>query len=127
MEADWTRFYGRNLGADLYGPAAIGARRVLSLFEWLPPEAALWRSAKTAWTDERELLATQIEVIDALRRAFIVAHSKQGTRPPEPVRIPRPWQKAEKPGGRGTRLTELIREFRVPVRSSRKEAGNDGA
>ena len=124
MEADWARFYGRSLGADLYGPDALGARRILSLFSWLPPEAALWRSAKTAWTDERELLATQIEVLDALRRAFIVAHSKQGTRPPEAIRIPRPWQREEKAKGRGTRLGELIREFRVPVRKAREEASD---
>jgi hypothetical protein len=121
LEADWFRFYGRDFRADLYGPEALGARRVLALVEWLPPDAALWRSAKTSWSDERELAAVQIEVIDALRRAFIMAHSKQGSRPPEAVRIPRPWEKAEKRAGRGTRLRDLIREFRVPVRVPGKE------
>lgn len=69
---------------------------------------------QNGWSDEKELLATQIEVVDALRRAFIMAHSKQGTRPPEPIKIPRPWQKAEKKKT-GTRLNDLIKEMKLPI------------
>lgn len=128
LEADWARVYQRDLRADLYGPTPLGARRVLALIEWLPPDAAIWRANRTSWTDERELLATQIEVLDALRRAFVVAHSKQGTRPPEPIRVPRPWQTAEKTKRRGTRLGDLIREMRIPVRHvPTQEVNPDGA
>lgn len=115
IEADWQRVYGRSLADDLYGPGRIGFRRFCSLLEWLPADAALWRSAKTSWTDERELLATQIEVVDGLRRAFIMAHSKKGTKPPEPIKIPRPWDTAKRARS-GTRLNELIREMRLPVK-----------
>ena len=120
IEADWQRVYSRSLADDLYGPDRIGFRRFCSLLEWLPPDAALWHSTKTSWTDERELLATQIEVVDGLRRAFIMAHSKKGTKPPEPVKIPRPWDSAKR-GPRGTRLNELIREMRLPVKHVGKE------
>jgi hypothetical protein len=116
VEADWQRVYNRDLRADLYGPNAIGVRRIIALFDWLPADAALWRAAKTAWSDEKELLATQIEVLDGLRRAFIMAHSKKGAKAPDPIQIPRPWQKAEKNGKRGTRLNDLIREMKLPVR-----------
>jgi hypothetical protein len=128
IEADWARVYNRDLGADLYGPNRIGARKILSLVEWLPPDAAVWRSMKNSWTDERELLATQIEVLDGLRRAFLMAHSKPGTRPPEPIRIPRPWQTGDKGKKRGTRLNDLIREMRLPVRhDTGKEGQHNGA
>jgi hypothetical protein len=123
IEADWQRFYGRDLGADLYGPGALGFRRFSSLLEWLPPEAALWRSTKTSWSEERELLALQVEMVDSLRRAFILANSKKGARQPDPVRIPRPWDKSAKRERRGTRLNDLIREMKLPVRH---DVGKDG-
>jgi len=116
LEADWLRFYGRDLRADLYGPTSLGFRRVAALIHWLPPDAALWRSMGLSWSEERELLAVNIEVLDSLRRAFLMANSKKGTKPPEPVRIPRPWQKQERPAGRGTRLRDLLSQAGLQVK-----------
>lgn len=116
LEADWQRFYGRDLGADLYGPQARGFRRIATLIHWLPPEASVWRSMGLSWSEDRELLAVNIEVLDSLRRAFLMANSKKGTKPPEPVRIPRPWQKQERPAGRGTRLRDLLSQAGLKVK-----------
>lgn len=118
IEADWLRYYGRTLSADLYGPTPLGFRRIVGLLTWLPAEAALWRSMKVSWTEDRELAAIQIELLDALRRTYIVANSKKGARMPDPVRIPRPWD-APREGSsrRGTSLKELIRDTKLPIRN----------
>lgn len=110
IEADWVRYYNRSLADDLWGPQAIGYRRIAGMIRWLPPEAALWRSNKTSWTIDNELQATTIETLDALLRAYIQAHSKPNSRKPTPIQIPRPWDKAEKSSKRGTTLTTLLSE-----------------
>ena len=118
IEADWLRYYGRTLSADLYGPTPLGFRRIVGLLTWLPAEAALWRSMKVSWTEDRELAAIQIELLDSLRRTYIAANSKKGARMPDPIRIPRPWDSPrEASSRRGTSLKELIRDTKLPVRS----------
>lgn len=120
LEADWLRYYNRNFKEDLYGVTPLGWRYINSLLVWLPADAAVWRSAKTSWSDEKELLAVNIEVVDALRRAFIVANSKKGSKEPEPVKIARPWHKVT-PTKRGTSLTELLTVMKMPIIKQNKE------
>lgn len=44
------------------------------------------------WDTKTELLATIAELIDQNSRLFIMANSKQGAKPPTPIKIPRPGQ-----------------------------------
>jgi hypothetical protein len=108
IEADWVRYYNRNLADDLWGQPGIGVRRIAGLIRWLPPEAALWRSNKTSWTIDNELQAATIEMLDALLRAYVQSHSKPTARKPNPVKIPRPWDNAENTGKRRTTLGDLL-------------------
>ena len=101
---------------DLYGPDPLGARRVVALFEHLPPDAAVWRDMGVSWTTEMELQALGIEMLDAFRRTYIIANSKKGAKQPEPIRIPRPYEKTAPARARGTRLSELIQHMKMPVR-----------
>ncbi len=102
------RYYSRDLRSDLWGQHWIGVRRIASLIRWLPPEAALWRANKTAWTVDNELNAGIIEMLDALLRAYIQTHSKPTSKKPNPVKIPRPWDKAETSRNRSTTLGDLL-------------------
>lgn len=116
-EADWARYYGRPLHLDLYGPEPMSARRVASLVRWLPPDAAVWRSAGTAWDVKTELAATTVELLDALLGVTVQVNSKKPKKV-EPTRIPRPWQSERKRDG-GTTLGELLSKSGmrvVPVR-----------
>jgi hypothetical protein len=107
-EADWRRFYGRSLKHDLWGTTNLGAREIVQMMRWLPPEAAIWRSAGTSWSTENELQATTVEMLDALLRTYIQANSKPNSKKPTPLRIPRPWDKAEKQAARRTTLGEML-------------------
>lgn len=74
-----------------------------------------------SWSEERELLALNIEVLDSLRRAFLMANSKKGTKPPKPVQIPRPWQQEqERAAPRGTRMRDLLRQAGLQVKVVRE-------
>jgi hypothetical protein len=53
---------------------------------------ALWLSLDEHWTVERELLAAILEVSHQTMLVLLAAHSKRGTKLPEPVRVPRPEQ-----------------------------------
>ena len=91
------------------------------MIRWLPPEAALWRSAGRDWTTENELQALTIEMLDAFRRMYLQANSKKGTQLPPPITIPRPGDKAKERARRsGTTLKEMIGIMKVPVRRSAK-------
>lgn len=48
------------------------------------------------WDLKAELLASLIEVIDYGNRNFIMANSKKGTKPPQPIRVPRPTDSASR-------------------------------
>jgi hypothetical protein len=73
-----------------------------------------------SWSEERELLALNIEVLDSLRRAFLMANSKKGTKPPKPIQIPRPWQEQERAAPRGTRMRDLLRQAGLQVKVVRE-------
>jgi len=78
------------------------------MIRWLPPEAALWRSAGTSWTTDNELQAATIEILDSFLRVYVQAHSKPGGTKSKPLRIPRPWDKAEKEAKRSTSIGEML-------------------
>lgn len=80
------------------------------MLRWLPPDAALWRSQGSAWGMETELLAVQTEILDALLTSYARVHSKKGSSPKkDPLRIPRPWDRAADERSRqGTTLGELL-------------------
>jgi hypothetical protein len=124
-EADWRRFYGRSLKHDLWGKESLGAREIISMIRWLPPEAAFWRSAGTSWTTDNELQATTIEMLDALLRTYIQANSKPNAKKPSPMRIPRPWDKAEKKQQRGTSIGEMIGNGLTVKRGPKSSGGGD--
>jgi hypothetical protein len=108
VEADWRRYYGRSLKSDLWGTTHLGAREVIQMMRWLPPEAALWRSAGTSWSTENELQAITVEHLDALLRTYIQAHSKPNSQKQKPLHIPRPWDKAVNETKRRTTLGEML-------------------
>jgi hypothetical protein len=117
LESDFQRYYDISLGAAMHGPAALGARRLVSLATWLPPEAAIWRATSTAWTTDHELQALTIEMLDSIRRLYMQAHVRKGTKLPQPVSIPRPWNRAkERPTKSGTTLGEMIAAMGMQVR-----------
>lgn len=78
-----------------------------NLIGWLPPEAALWRSAGTSWDVKTELAATTVELLDSLLIAFVQANSKKRKKM-EPVKIPRPWTSDAAGKTGGTTLGELL-------------------
>lgn len=108
VEADFQRYYQLDLTRELY-TNDIPARRVEALVQWLPPEAATWRSMGRAWTTDQELAAITIEMLDSLRRLYIQAHTKQGAKQPDPIHIPRPWDQEKPAPRRGTTLQEMLR------------------
>jgi hypothetical protein len=71
----------------------------------LPPDSAVfreanenwaWGTAEGQWTTAEELLATLIEVVDQGNRLVIMANTKKGTRVPDPIEIPRPYDRAHR-------------------------------
>lgn len=124
VEADWRRFYRRSLKQDLWSTDHLGAREIIQMMRWLPPEAALWRSAGTSWSTENELQAATVEMLDALLRTYIQAHSKPNAKRPTPLRIPRPWDKAEKQAKRRTTLGEMLGNG-LSVRKAPKNKGGE--
>lgn len=56
----------------------------------------LGRAYKARWTSEQELLATACELLSTLLIVTIKANSKKGTKVPEPLHIPRPWDEERK-------------------------------
>ena len=118
IEADWIRFYNRSLQNDLWGKEKISIRKIFNLLKWLPPDAAIWRSNKTAWTNTDELLATLIEVNDAQLRVFIQANSKPNSKKLEPIVIERPNGTNAKQSKKRTSLKEIINTGNIPVRKT---------
>src|SRR6185503_20102909 len=52
LEADWQRFYGRDLGRDLYG-GRLSVRRLRVLVRGLPPEESAFKGAIRTWAEEK--------------------------------------------------------------------------
>jgi len=104
------------LADDLWGTNKLSIRKIFNLLKWLPVDAALWRSNKTAWTTTDELLATLIEVNDAQLRAFIQANSKPNSKKIDPIVIERPNGTDAKESKKRTSLKEIINTGSIPVK-----------
>jgi hypothetical protein len=55
-----------------------------------------------------ELQALTAELVHALWRLTLMANSKKGSRPPAPLRLPRPWRPDAPPQRRKVSLGQLI-------------------
>ncbi len=75
----------------------------------LPQDSAFVKTLTEDWTTDRELAAAQVEVTHSLLRAFISANSKQGSKLPDPLQIPRPGGTLTKRKPRGTTMRDLIK------------------
>lgn len=109
LEADWQRYYSRDLAADLWGASPLSARKVSTLVRWLPADAAFWRSQGTAWDMSTELAAVQVELLDSILSAYVRVHSKKNAGKRDPIKIPRPWERA--PEGdtfQGTTIGDML-------------------
>jgi hypothetical protein len=86
----------------------MGARRMRALMDGLPAQCALHRAMDPKgwhWTNDTELLAVLAELVDQGNRYFVMAHTKEGERPPRPIEIRRPGQRPERK--RGNTVAEL--------------------
>lgn len=88
-----------DLSEAIWGTSPWSARRLWALLKHLPRESAVAKAmapqGAAEWTNTEELLATLCELVDAGNRTFVKAHSKPGSQEPKPIRITRPWQRAE--------------------------------
>lgn len=69
-------------------------RRLLALVTGLPAGAAVWREERSSWSQQDELLATCIEVVDGwgrqLLQALVAVHGGRLQGSSEPLRIRHP-------------------------------------
>lgn len=105
-----------DLGAALWGPHSIGARRLNALVGSLPPDSATARALsdpeQAVWTVQTELMAVLCELVDANTRLHYDMNKKKGSRSPRPIRINRPWDRKTK---RRATAKEARRLFEGPV------------
>lgn len=74
---------------------SAGCRRLWVLIQGLPPDAAVWRQ-ETAWTNQDELAAAHMELLDMWMRIQVQIWT--GNKPKgKPLRIERPNQTPEAP------------------------------
>ena len=64
--------------------------RMRALLRWLPHDAAVWVGTPMAWTVERELMATTVELLGELLRAVMASGGVKRSRLPKPIKVPRP-------------------------------------
>ncbi len=64
-------------------------------------------AVSSSWPAERELAAVTVELLHSILRTYVSANSKPGTRLPEPLHIPRPWDTSKEKRKAGTTLAEL--------------------
>ena len=107
LESDWLRFYSRDLREDLWGTTPVGVRRIAALVKNLPAESSTVRELNKDWNADRELSAVTVELLHSILRTYVSANSKAGTRLPEPLHIPRPWDTPKGRPNTGTTLAEL--------------------
>jgi hypothetical protein len=73
-------------------------RRLRSLIRGLPVDSALRRAANPtgwAWTTDTELLADLVELADTNLKMFLRANTEKGTLIPDPIHVPRPWERTD--------------------------------
>jgi hypothetical protein len=73
----------------------------------------MWELAqreRTAALWALEVQALTAEMVHALWRLTLAVNSKKGTRPPQPLRLPRPWREASAPSAprRHVAVAQLI-------------------
>lgn len=91
IEADWLRYYNRNLSTDLWGTDPIGMRKLKNYLIHLPLNSNFRKATNTHWSDMDAMVAIGVELLDAQRREFLAVNTKEGTELPTPLRLPRPW------------------------------------
>lgn len=96
VEADFAREYPGVCNGDLrealWGPNAIGVRRLAALITNLPPRSALVREMHTngrEWGSTEEMLATMCELTDMTNRLLVTFNTKKRN-PWAPLSVPRP-------------------------------------
>lgn len=99
-EADFARYYGLNLGDEVFGDRS-NVRRLLVLIAELPEDAATNRTQNRVWTTALELQATTADLIGLVLHAYMSTHAKKHAQIPPPIRIPRPDDLARQSEGVG--------------------------
>ena len=96
LEGDWSIHHHRDLVADVFGPAAIGVRKLRVYIEALPASSATARVMKWAWTEREEQGASQVEMLGDIARStrqLVAMQTKNGKYDPKDPALtwPRPW------------------------------------
>lgn len=82
----------------MFGPCPLSFRRLLVLVKGLGPDSRYRVDLGDTWTHDREVAAATLEVSHATYRATIGnLRVRDGSSPPEPLRVQRPGQEAPKP------------------------------
>lgn len=117
----------------MFGPVGmVSARRLRALIEGLPLESRTARELgahKPGEATGAELLALDLaaitaELVSGSNYLFVKAHTKKGTRVPDPLKIPRTWRATEDDGPKRQSTPDEVRAFfgaRMTVRYSPKE------
>lgn len=129
LESDFQRYYGLDLRECLWGGARLGARRLVSLVDGLPPESALARTLDpdnlgSGWTADTHLLAVIVQLVDHANRLFMSANSKPGSRIPDPIHIRRPGDERRRAEAMDTVAT--LQSKGIPVFSVKRGDSPDG-
>ncbi len=77
--------------------------------EHLPPDSAVARTTTGGWDDEKELLASAVELLHAVYRATLASGGAKRGQVPKQMRIPRP--EAEKAQPRQASEDEVLAFF----------------
>jgi len=91
LEVDFLKEYNLDLAECLWGVKKISVRKLFVLLSQLGPETATAKHFTKGWNDEKELLATLIEVQDIARLEFLAANGVKQSQLPRPIQIPRPY------------------------------------
>jgi hypothetical protein len=83
--------YNLDLREALWGEDAVGVRHLIALVRHLPDGSAVTRAAG-GWSQKEELLATVVDTLGVSNHMYLMAHSEKGTKLPDPVHFPRPWE-----------------------------------
>ncbi len=93
-----------------------GCRRLWSLIDGLPQEASVWTPDTKNWSQADELMAQQVEVLDAWSRVIYTtlyaAHSNGKTpKLPPPLEIEHPGRQVSKPRKQVETDPDRIKQF----------------
>jgi len=91
LEADFQREYNLDLAQCLWGKKKLSARKIFVLVAQLGPETATAKYFTKGWNEEKELLATLIELMGVSRAEFLAANGVKQSQLPPPIQITRPY------------------------------------